>query len=461
MYLLRTKSYAQKMIKMSTLTDYVLGIDLGSSRLTGSLGRRSPDGHTTLLSIISQPIDSEIRRGVIHNVEEIAKDIQQLTQKLLQRESATIKAIKVYVNLNAYSLRTIDAKSSFVFSEEEILEESMLEELRLDALTQIDEKFETLDVYDQEYMADGKVDLRPVGALAKVIEGRYRVAVVRKELLRSLDACFKRLDVDYERILGPSAAAAAALTEEEKMRGVVLLDFGAQTTSISVYKSGILRHMAVLPFGGNSITRDLTQLNKDWSDLEAYKLEKGTAKHYTEWAQDESRREEFARLEDFDKTANEIVVARMEEIIDNILAQITYSGIDVAKLAEGIVMVGAASDLKDLSGLLEKKITLTVRQPNLRQHFYKIENGLELNASDAVAAGLLLLASPDCCKVVEKTIPDRTKLDQEPLISGFETVDTTFVEPAKKEKPTEPAQKPRKKSSLFGGWARLFDDEDL
>ncbi|MDD2256170.1 MAG: hypothetical protein PHI57_03560, partial [Bacteroidales bacterium] len=61
----------------------------------------------------------------------------------------------------------------------------------------------------------------------------------------------------------------------------------------------------------------------------------------------------------------------------------------------------------------------------------------------------------------EKTIPDRTKLDQEPLISGFETVDTTFVEPAKKEKPTEPAQKPRKKSSLFGGWARLFDDEDL
>ena len=158
-----------------------------------------------------------------------------------------------------------------------------------------------------------------------------------------------------EQLIAPLVTANAVLTESERRSGCALVDFGADTTTISVYKNNILRFLTVLPLGGNSITRDITTLQMEEEEAERLKKTYGDALYEEEPEQEEAT----CKLDDDSRTIkvadlNNIIEARAEEIIANVWNQIQLSGFD-DKLLAGIIMTGGAANLKNLEEMLRKR----------------------------------------------------------------------------------------------------------
>ena len=325
----------------------------------------------------------------------------------------------------------------------------------------ISEDLCTIDVFPQDFLVDGKSDTNPVGTMPTFVEARFKFVVGQTFLFKNLDACFESLNLEYEMVLGSLASAEAVLTQEEKNKGVVVADFGAETTSIIVFKNNIVRYAVVLPFGGNNINKDLLHLNVDQQEAERIKIEKGSAIHYNE--RDEEETPESYNTSD--KEANEVIVARVEEIIDNLYAQIRYAGIEPQRLTEGIVITGGASQLEGLSTVIAKKTGLQVRLGNPSQSI-NIPEGMVVGPEDAQCIGLLLLGEKTCLEAnvsssVSPVSPKETAV-KEPVLDGFEA--EKEKEPKKHKK--EPISKPDKpKSNRFGSLINkmkgIFDEEDI
>lgn len=447
---------------MNGVSDYIVAIDLGSSGIVGGLGKKSSDGKINILSMEQIPVHAAVRRGVVHNIEEVSKNIQELVHLLSTNPECACKIEQVYVGLNGYTIRTVDVSSTTCLSGEELVNERNLDELSDDSQSQVPENLDVMDIFTQEFIVDGKIDANPVGSMPQRVEGHYKIVGGKSTILRNMEACFERLPLHLETILGPVASAEAVLRQEDKAKGAVSIDFGAETTSICIYKGNIVRYVSVLPFGGNHITKDLLQLNIDEEEAEAFKLQKGTAIHYAEQNKQNVPDAETEKMNDFDKEANDIIVARIEEIVENIWAQIRYSGIEPQKLTEGLVLTGGASQLRDLAALLHKKTNMPVRMGKTGQFMVPECSELYDKSEFAQCVGLLLLGKEGCCSISEQVDIDSKKpvIYQEQTLGGFESIVTEEIKPGKNNKDIKKPKVP-KKSSFSSMIKNLFDDEDL
>jgi cell division protein FtsA len=375
------------------------------------------------------------------------------------------------VSLNGYTIRTVDVSSTTYLSGEELVNERHLDELSDDAQSQVPDNLDVMDIFTQEFLVDGKIDIHPVGSMPQRVEGHYKIVGGKAAILKGLDTCFERIHLQYETILGPVASAEAILRPEDKSKGAVAIDFGAETTSLCIYKGNIVRYIAVLPFGGNNITKDLLQLNVDEEEAEKFKLDKGTAIHFAEQKNDDSEDNELEKLSDFDKEANDIIVARIEEIVENIWAQIRYSGIEPQKLTEGLVLTGGASQLRDLTELLRKKTDMPVRIGHLGQDILSEHSELYFKPENAQCIGLLLLGKTGCCcslkepvnivsTELETTIKEQTPREQ--ILDGFSVDSVEPKAPKVSKVPKEPKKNKEHKKIGFGSiFKNLFDEEDI
>ena len=136
----------------------------------------------------------------------------------------------------------------------------------------------------------------PVGLVGSHIEGRFLNIVARASVRKNLEHCFQQAKIDIaDQLIAPLVTANAVLTESERRSGCALIDFGADTTTISVYKNNILRFLTVLPLGGNSITRDITTLQMEEEEAERLKKAYGDALYEEDPEQEE---EATCKLED-------------------------------------------------------------------------------------------------------------------------------------------------------------------
>jgi len=450
---------------MSSVTELIIGIDLGSTSITGVLGRRITGG-IELIALEKIPVISGIRRGVIHNIEEVSRGIQELLDKLTDKSVQKCKVNQIYIGINGYSIRTVDVTCTTNLSGDEIFNENHLDDLSDEVESKVPENLSIIDIFPQEFVVDGKIDVNPVGSMPSIVEAHYKVVAGKPVIFRNIDACMDRLHIRYEQILGPLASAESVLVSDEKAKGVVVVDFGAETTSVCIYKGNMVRYISILPFGGANITTDLLQLNIDDEEAERLKLENGTALHYSEISNIEEKNPEMAAKTDFEKETNEIIVARAEEIVENIYAQIRFSGAELQKLTAGIVITGGASRLPGLDTLISRKTGMSIREGNPMQNIASKPEGLEVQPRDALGIGLLLLGKTGCCTEAEPVVKPQEKPAEKPdsamtqTLGGFEDKDDKKKNKnkLKKEKPKTGEKTGGRFSGLFKG---LFDDEDL
>lgn len=461
---------------MNTDATYVVVLDVGSSRLLGCLACRQEDKWRILASE-RRDIDTEIRRGVIQKIAEVGNLIREVVDALAGNEVCPCRIDEVYVGLNAYTMQSLFTQSQLELDAQRVVDDQALEELWAEALgAALPEDKDVIAHFVQNYVVDGFNTNNPVGERPRKLAGQYKMVVCRSQITRNLEDAFTVAGVNYRQKLGILASAEAVLTPEDKDKGVVALDFGAETIGICIWQGSVVRHLSVLPFGGSNITRDLTQTGMSMAEAEALKCKDGTALHYTELMlranKNNGKRLDF---EPGEKQFNEIIVARIEEMVENIWAQIRYSVGTPSLLGAGIVITGGASRLNDLDVLLQHKTGLSVRRGDMLSKVTDTSSNF-VTPEYAQCVGLLLLSDGPSAEPVEAPEPEEKvqtdlfgeKVEEEER-KGWGRRKSREEKPRKSrevEKPrepepdreSEPAEEGRNKSKTkrFGGIGDLF-----
>lgn len=325
--------------------DFIVAIELGSSRIIGIAGKKNVDGSMSILSVVTEDATSYIRKGVIYNIDKIIICLNNIIKKL--ETALHYKIGQVYVGVGGQSLHSVRNVIIKDLPEETIVTQDMVNEL-MDANRSMSyPEQEILDAVTQEYKVDQQYQLDPVGIQCKRLESNFLNILWRDTFYKNLNKCFESAGIRIaEMYLSPLVLADNVLTETEKRSGCVLVDLGAATTTVSVYYKNILRHLVVIPLGGENITKDIASLQIE--DEQAEKLKLKYASAYTENTKiddklhyniDDERQIESRKF-------IEIVEARVEEIIHNVWNQVPQEYAD--KLIGGFILTGGGANLPNM-----------------------------------------------------------------------------------------------------------------
>ncbi len=330
---------------MALSKEFIVAIELGSSKVTGIAGKKNLDGSISILAVVQENSSSYIRRGVIYNIDKTMTALINIKKRLETHLQTKIQ--QVYVGVGGQSI--IGVKDVIVkeLPADTIVTQDMVNEMMDSNRNMNYPDKEILDAITLEYMVDSQPQIDPVGIQCSRLEGNFLNILWRKTFYKNLNKCFDDAGISIaEMYLAPLTLADSVLAEAERRAGCVLVDLGADTTTVSVYYRNVLRHLAVLPIGGANITRDIATLQMEESEAERMKIKYGCA---------------FTDNADIDKTLSypidqdrqvesskfiEIVEARVEEIVENVWFQVPAEYAD--KLLGGIVLTGGGANMKNI-----------------------------------------------------------------------------------------------------------------
>lgn len=325
--------------------EFIVAIELGSSKITGVAGRKNLDGSITVLAVVKENATQCIRKGVVYNIDKTAQCLSNIMTKLKNQLKCEIA--HVYVGVGGQSIRSVRNEIVKELPAETIITAEMINELMDTNRNMAYPELEILDAATQEYKVDNQFQMDAVGIKASRLQGNFLNILGRKSFYTNLNNCFDKAGIAVvELFLSPLALADSVLSESEKRGGCVLVDLGADTTTVMVYHKNILRHLAVIPLGSGNITKDIASLQMEEQDAENMKLRYGSA--YTDnneidntlsYSIDSERSIESRKFID-------IVEARVDEIIENVWYQVPSDFAD--KLLGGIIITGGGCNMKNI-----------------------------------------------------------------------------------------------------------------
>ena len=386
-------------------TDFIVAIELGSSKISGIAGKKLPDGSIQVLAMATENASNCIRKGVIYNLDKTTKSLTSIIKKLESTLKASIG--KVYIGMGGQSLRTIRNTEVRHLNEETKISQELIDSLKDSNRAVPIVGYQILGVAPQEYKVGNDLIAEPVGVQTDHIEARFLNIVARKNMKENITRCCDLVPIeiaeDAEDLISPLALADAVLTSGEKRSGCVLVDFGADTTTVSVYKNNILRHLAVIPLGGNNITRDICSQQIEEEDAEALKIRFAYA--YTEPKETDDENKTYnldGRCSINAILLEDIVEARLNEILDNVANQIALSGYDT-KLLAGAIITGGGINLKNMEEAFIKRTK--IEKLRVAKDTQVSLKGLEVKKDGSNNTLIALLASgkENCCLMRTET----------------------------------------------------------
>lgn len=457
-------------------TDFVAAIELGSSKITGIAGRKNSDGSVYVLACVSEDSFSFVKKGTVYNLTKTAQCLTSIINKLEEKLEATIA--KVYVGIGGQSLHSIKNTVVRHFEEEIEVSDDLVDALKAENDSVPLADYEILDVVPQEYRVGSNFQVDPVGVLSNHIEGRFLNIVARTSLKKNLERCLSQAKIDVAGFyITAEATADAVLADAEKRSGCALVDLGADTTTVAVYKNNILRHLVVLPLGGNSITHDICDLDVEESEAEQLKLKHGSAVNEPGIEGEPPVMIDLSNHRTVpEQELNDIIEARVEEIVANVWNQIQISGYENQLLA-GIVLTGGGANLRNIEnafrnkkkGKMERVKTVRIVLPGVKVAEPDIiRNDARFNS----VLGLLLAGDENCCQPAEKPISallddsvmQPSSLSDEEGKMRLEEERRAEEERRKKEAEEKERKKKEKekerKKKVADLWGRLFDDDE-
>lgn len=338
---------------------YIVAFEIGSSKIRGAVGVVDNSGVVDVIAVEEEKLTDRVRYGCIQNVD-VANAIDTVVERLQAYPAVEPRTITgVYVGLGGRSLTSTMVDVSMQLPVETEITEPIITELKKRAAATTDPDRDTVDVVPVRFTVDNKTQTSPVGTFGQSLSARATVLSCSPQIKRILRRVITdRLGLNINGyITRPLAEAAMVLTEDERRLGCMFVDFGAETTTVSVYRGGAPVYVATLPIGSRNITLDLIALNYIEERAEEIKKVSGNA-----LAVDAARRGK-GYAEGIDYTdINNYVHARADEIVANIIAQIEYAGVTAADLPGGIVIVGGGARLRGFNELLQQQSKLPVRQ---------------------------------------------------------------------------------------------------
>ena len=400
----------------------IVAIELGSSKISGVAGQIMSDGSLKVLAYAGVPSSSCIRHGAVYNLNQTANAIADVVGRLDTILSAKIE--KVYVGYSAKGLKSVISRVEHQFEEETVVSQEVIDDM-FQQCSEIEyDGYVNLFQESQEYVVDNKrgTETDPMGVACRSLEGNYLNILLRKQVADYIAQCFVAAQVEIvDGYVAPMVQADAVLTDDDRQQGCVLVDYGADTTTVSVYKNGLLRFLRVIPLGSALITRDLSTILKiEPEQAEQIKCTYGLCNLIG--SQDN---QETILLNEKPVSLNEIgeiIEARNEEILRNVNAQIKASGYgDV--LYAGIVLTGGGSQLRQLDQAF-KDMMPSMRQPRIvtepacgvvwNEARWKRGDGSQLALLSVMAKG-----DENCCELPKMdAIDNLTPEEQDKVVQG-------------------------------------------
>lgn len=343
----------------------VAAIDIGTTKIVSLIGRLNEQNRLEVLGI-SRSASKGVKRGVVLNIEETVHAIQNTINEA--QEQSGLRFSEVFVGIAGQHIKSVRNRGYVNRDsyEDEITREDL--QALIDDMHKIPVNVgeEIIHVLPQNYIVDNETGVKnPVGMFGKRLEANFHIVIGQISSARNIEKCINRVGLDVKQlILEPLASSAAVLTEDEMEAGVALVDIGGGTTDVAVYYDDVIRHTAVIPFGGNVVTRDIKEgCSILQRQAESLKLQFGSA--LGDLANDDkvvtipgiSGRDP---KEISFKSLAYIIQSRMEEIIDAVVYEIENSGY-MDKLSAGIVLTGGGAMLKNLNQLVKFKTGMDVR----------------------------------------------------------------------------------------------------
>lgn len=372
----------------------VVGLDIGTTKVCAIVGKKNEFGKINILGFGKSESDG-VSRGVVVNIDKTVEAIRRAVAEAEKQSGVDVNV--VYVGIAGEHIRSMQHKGIITLSNPD-MEISAGDVKRLhDDMFKIATPpgMEILHVLPQEYTVDSQVGIKdPVGMSGVRLEGNFHVVTGQTTAANNIYKCVRKAGLEArELVLEPLASSAAVLTDEEREAGVCLVDIGGGTTDLAIFEDNIIRHTAVVPFGGNIVTEDIKQgCSVMRRQAELLKLRFGSALA-TEIKDDEiitiTGLQGRAPKEIRRRTLSNIIQSRMEEIVEFVAAEIKHSGYE-KKLVGGIVVTGGGSMLAHTKQLIEYVTGIDTRIGMPGEH---LASGLvdEVNSPMyATSAGLVI-----------------------------------------------------------------------
>src|SRR5210317_1742231 len=378
---------------------YSVGLDIGTTKIVAIIGKENEYGKIEVLGI-GRSRSLGVHRGVVNNITQTIQSIQQAVEQA--EVNSGLKIGSVTVGIAGQHIRSLQ-HSDYITrpNSEEVIGEEDLEKLcnQVYKLVMLPGE-EIIHVLPQEYKVDGQAEVKqPIGMYGGRLEANFHVVVGQVSSIRNIGRCVKSSGLDLSGItLEPLASANAVLSQEEKEAGVALIDIGGGTTDLAIFKDGIIRHTAVIPFGGNVITEDIKEgCSIIEKQAELLKIKFGSA-----WPGENKETEivSIPGLRGRDpkeislKTLSKIINARVIEIIEQAYLEIKNYGHEdqKKKLIAGIVLTGGGSQLKHLKQLVEYITGMDTRVGYPNEHLAGDTDEQTTSPMYATSVGLLMNA---------------------------------------------------------------------
>ena len=395
---------------------FSVGLDIGTTKIVAMVGEKNQFNKIKVLGVgKSQSLG--VHRGVVNNITQTIQSIKIAIDEAQSKSGIEIK--DVAVGIAGQHIRSLQ-HSDYITREnpDEVINNDDIDKL-------IDQVYklvmlpgeEIIHVLPQDFKVDGQSEIKePIGMYGSRLEANFHIVVGQVSSIRNIGKCIKSSGLEMGDItLEPLASSDAVLSFEEKDAGVALIDIGGGTTDVAIFKDGIIKHTAVIPFGGNVITEDI----KEGCSIIGNQAEQLKIKFGSAWP-GENKDSDIVSIPGIRgrdpkeislKTLSKIINARVVEIIEQAYLEIKNYGHEDSKkkLIAGIVLTGGGSQLRHLKQLVEYITGMDTRIGFPGEHLSGDSN--EFNPIYSTAVGLLMKAIENNSENLTKDISNSTGND--------------------------------------------------
>ncbi|MFT5779956.1 MAG: cell division protein FtsA [Crocinitomicaceae bacterium] len=390
----------------------IVGLDIGTTKIACFVGRKNEHGKIEILSM-GKTESLGVMRGMVSNIEKTIQSITGAVAEAQNRIEGELKINTVNVGIAGQHIKSIQHRG--IHTRTNI--DTEISQRDIDKL--VDDMYklamppgeQIITVLPQEYIIDSEQGIKdPIGMSGVRLEANFHIITGNVGASMNIHKCVERAGLKVKDIiLEPIASADAVLTDEEKEAGVVLVDIGGGTTDVAIFHEGIIRHTAVIPFGGNVITEDI----KEGCTIMKRQAEKLKEKFGSALASESLENEVVAIPGLRGRAPKEITIrnlasiiqARMEEIIDLVHYEIRNSGYE-KKLIGGIVVTGGGAQLKHITQLFEYVTGVDTRIGYPTEHLAGNNTEAMMSPMYATGVGLVLKGFEDLEKAKAARVPE-------------------------------------------------------
>jgi cell division protein FtsA len=345
----------------------IVGLDIGTTKIAAIAGRKNEFGKLEILGF-GRANSNGVKHGQVLNIDETIKAIK-LALENCYASNPDLEIGEVYVGIAGHHIKSLQTRGDIVRQQtDDEITQAEIDQLIADQYkTYIPAGDQIIDVIPQEFTVDNFQNIpNPIGYGGVKVGANFHIITGDKNAIRNINRAVEKSGLrTKDLVLQPLASAAAVMGQEDLEAGVAIVDIGGGTTDLAVFYEGILKHTAVIPFGGENITNDIkTGLGVLKTQAEQMKVQFGSA------LAAETKTNAFITIpglrgmpakEISVKNLANIIQARMSEIMDFVTYHLKQVGLDKNMLNGGVVLTGGGSQLRHLIQLTEYITGLNAR----------------------------------------------------------------------------------------------------